>query len=175
MEGKTPDVVFEANRRTKRFIPPEFQKYVWTRRESRIIQANGVKVDDEWYFSEAMNAHIGEQVEIRISIDDIGAAYIFNQEGEYQYDAECGLLRDRGIAEENNRTVKRLRKSARKHIEKYQAAINEIRKDKKTRLEELREAEAAKPVALKVVNGEPLVIEKAEKPERKSKLIKLFK
>jgi hypothetical protein len=116
-----------------------------------------------------MTAHIEEQVEIRISIDDLGAAYIFNKEGEHQYDAECGLLKDRGIAEENNRTVKRLRKSARKHIEKYQAAINEIRKDKKTQLEELREA--AKPVALKVVNGEPLVVEKAEKPE----LIKLFK
>jgi hypothetical protein len=28
MEGKTPDVVFEANRRAKRFVPPEFQKYV---------------------------------------------------------------------------------------------------------------------------------------------------
>jgi transposase InsO family protein len=165
MEGKTPDVVFEANRRTKRFIPPEFQKYVWTRRESRTIQANGVKVDDEWYFNQEMTAHIGEQVEIRISIDDLGAAYIFSDAGEHQYDAECGLLKDLGISEENNRTVNRLRKSARKHIEKYQAAINEIRKDKKTQLEELREKEAAKPIALKVVNGEPLSIE--EKPELK--------
>jgi G:T/U-mismatch repair DNA glycosylase len=122
-----------------------------------------------------MTAHIGDSVEIRISIDDLGAAYIFNKEGGYQYDAECGLLKDRGIAEENNRTVKRLRKSARKHIEKYQAAMNEICKDKKTQLEELREGETAKPITLKVVNGEPLVVEKAGKPERKSKLIKLFK
>jgi hypothetical protein len=81
---------------------------------------------------------------------------IFSEEGEHHYDAECGLLKDRGIAEENNRTVKRLHKSARKHIEKYQVAINEIGKDKKTQLEEPREVEATKPASIKVVNGGPL-------------------
>jgi hypothetical protein len=37
--------------------------------------------------------------------------------------------------------------------------MNEICKDKKTQLEELREGEAARLVILKVVNGEPLPVD----------------
>jgi hypothetical protein len=53
--------------------------------------------------------------------------------------------------------VKRLQKESRKHLEKYQNAINEIRKDKKTRLEELRE-EQEQEIVFKVVGGEDLAV-----------------
>jgi transposase InsO family protein/transposase len=151
MGGRTPDVVFEENRKVRRFIPEDFQKYVWTRRETHTVQRDGVKVDGEWYYNEQMQLLIGQKVEIRISIDDIGAGYIFDLHGTYLYDADSGVLKDRGIKEENNRKVTLLRKAARKHMEKYQNAINEIRKDKKTQLEELRALE--QPVLLKVVGG----------------------
>jgi putative transposase len=155
MDGKTPDIVFGENRGIKRLMPEGFQKYIWTRREVHTVQRNGVKVDGEWYYSQEMQLIIGRDVEIRISIDDIGTGYIFDiKTGSYMYDAGSAL-KDSGIKEENNRTVNRLRKTARKHIEKYQAAINEIRKDRKTQLEELREEES-RQITLKVVGGEDM-------------------
>jgi putative transposase len=156
MAHKTPDTVFEENRSTRRIIPEGFRKYVWTRREVHAVQRNGVKVDGEWYYNQEMQLITGQQVEIRISIDDIGIGYIFDiRTGAYMYDADSTVLKDSGIKEENNRRVNRLRKAARKHIEKYQNAINEIKKDRKTQLEELREQES-RQIVLKVVGGEDL-------------------
>jgi putative transposase len=176
MDGKTPDAVFEENRRTERIIPEEYQKYVWTRREIKTVQRNGVKVDEEWYRADEMALIIGREVEIRISIDDIGTGYIFDlKTGSYMYDAPC-RLKDAGIKEENVRRVNRERKAARKHLEKYQTAIDEIRKDRKTQLEELRDQEETQ-ATLKVVGGEDLAAAapadfKLVKP--KSKIKKFF-
>jgi len=157
MGNKTPDTVFAENLRGRRDIPAEYQKYVWTRREIKTVRENGVKSEGLWYFNGAMRAIIGHQVELRVSIDDIGTGYIFTLAGEYLYDTVCDL-QDTGVTEENVRKVKRLRKQARQHLEKYENAINEIRKDKKTQLEELREEEAAEmaETVLMVVGGNPI-------------------
>jgi hypothetical protein len=53
-----------------------------------------------------MIAIAGQQVELRVSIDDIGTADIFNLEGEYLYDA-VSEFKDSGITEENARNVRR--------------------------------------------------------------------
>jgi hypothetical protein len=157
MDNKTPDTVFYENLRGRRDIPEEYQKYVWTRREIKTVQQNGVRSGNAWYYSDEMPLIIGQQVELRLDIDDIGTGYIFSLAGEYLYDTRCEF-QDSGITEENVRAVNRARKQANQHLEKYHNAINEIRKDKKTRLEELREAEAAAmaETVLKVVGGEPL-------------------
>jgi putative transposase len=177
MDNKTPDTVFEENRGEKRVIPESFQKYVWTRREILTVQRNGVKSGDEWYCNKDMQLINGQEVELRISIDDIGTGYIFDlKSGSYMYDTEC-RLKDSGIKEENVRRVNLQRKAEREHLKKYQAAINEINKDKKTRLEELRDEES-RQAALKVVNGTPIGPETPAltlvntKPKRK--LIKIF-
>jgi putative transposase len=167
MDNRTPDAVFEENLRARRDIPIEYQKYVWTRREVKTVLQNGVKSDGTWYYNEQMR--IGQQVELRISIDDIGTGYIFSLAGEYMYETRCEF-QDSGVTEENVRKVKRLRKQANQHLEKYQSAINEIKKDRKTQLEELREAEAAEmaETVLKVVGGEPI----SSKKEQVLKIIK---
>jgi transposase InsO family protein len=158
MDNKTLDVVFEENRKDKRVIPEEFQNYVWTRREVHKMQRNGVRVEGEWYYNEVMQQSIGEEVEIRISIDDIGSGYIFDIKiGSYMYDAGC-RLKDSGIREENVREVNRLRKAARKHIKECQAELDELRKDRKTRLEELREQQEQQ-VTFKAAGGEDLAVQ----------------
>ncbi len=156
MDGRTPNEVFEANLRGRRDIPEEYKRYIWTRREIRVVQRNGVKSDDQWYWNPRLQMLVGEKVELRVSIDDIGQAYIFSLNGEYLFDA-TSEFKDSGIAEENNRKLARQRKAAKKHLEKYQQAINEIKKDKKTLLEELRKENEAE-VLLKVVHGEDLVV-----------------
>jgi transposase InsO family protein/transposase len=158
MDNRTPDAVFNENRKERRDIPEEYQKYVWTRREILKVQRNGVKFEGEWYINKDMQLIDGQDVELRVNIDDIGAGYIFDlKTGSYMYDADCGELKDSGIKEENNRKVNRLRRAKRKHLEKYQNAIDEIKKDRKTQLEELREQEN-RQVTLKVVGGEDMVI-----------------
>ena len=159
MGGKTPDVVFAENLRGRRDIPKEYEKYVWTRREIKTVQQNGVRDGGSWYYNEAMLAIIGQEVELRVSIDDIGAGYIFNLHGEYLYDA-ASEFKDSGIVEENMAKVRRHRRQANRHLDKYEGAINEVKKDKRTQLEELRDAEAAAMATfeLKVVGGEPLPV-----------------
>jgi hypothetical protein len=159
MGGRPPDAVFAENLRDRRDIPAEYQKYVWTRRAVKTVQRNGVIDGGVSYYHKEMQTIIGQRVELRVGIDDVGTGYIFNAAGEYLYDA-VSEFQDSGITEENVRKVKLLRKQARKHLEKYETAINEIKKDRKTQLEELREAEAADlaGAALKVVNGEPVAI-----------------
>jgi PAS domain-containing protein len=138
MDGKTPETVFNENLRGRRDIPADWAQYVWTRREVKIVQRNGVTDGGISYYNPAMREITGREVELRVSIDDIGTAYIFNLEGEYLYDA-VSEFRDSGVTEENARNVRRLNKKAHKIIDEYQGVIKEIRKDRKTQLEEQRD------------------------------------
>jgi hypothetical protein len=140
MNGKTPDAVFKENLHGRRDLQAGWAKYVWTRREIKTVQRDGVSYEGGWYYNPAMQAITGQEVELRISIDDIGTAYIFNLAGEYLYEA-VSEFKDSGITEENVRNARRLRKQAKKHLDEYQSAIAELRKDKKTQLEELRDNE----------------------------------
>jgi hypothetical protein len=155
MDHKTPDVVFEENRRAKRTIPEEYQKYVWTRREIRTVQRGAVSIDEQRYYNRDMQLIDGQEVEVRISIDDIGAAYVFNlKTGTYICDADTEL-KDSGITEETHRKLGRLRKAKRKSIVETEKIIKEIGKNKVTRLKELREEES-RQVTLKAAGGEDL-------------------
>jgi hypothetical protein len=138
MDGRTPETVFAEYRGAQRDLPEGFARYVWTRREIKTVQRNGVRHEGDWYYNPAMEAITGQEVELRVSIDDIGKAWVFNLAGEFLYEA-ASAFRDLGITAENVRQVKRLRKQAGKHLEKYQIALKEIRKDRKTMLEELRD------------------------------------
>jgi transposase InsO family protein len=160
MNGRTPEQVFDENLRGRRDLPEGWAKYVWTRREVKTVQRDGVSSEGLWYYNPAMQAITGQEVELRVSIDDIGKAYIFNRSGEYLYEASSEF-RDSGITEENVRNVRRLRRQAKKHLEEYQSAITEIRKDKKTRLEELRDGGAELNGFNRMVSGEeiPVTIE----------------
>jgi hypothetical protein len=159
MDGKTPERVFEENLKNRRGLPSGFEKYVWTRREVKTVQRDGVAHEGGWYYNPAMQAITGQEVELRVSIDDLGQAYIFTLAGEFLYGA-VSEFKDSGITEENVRNVKRLRKQAKQHLEKYEEAIGRLRKDKKTQLEELRGLGVGLPVSGSRAGYEPpLVIE----------------
>jgi transposase InsO family protein len=157
MNGKTPEQVFNETLRGRRDLPKGWGEYVWTRREVKVVQRNGVRDGEDWFYNEKMQGIVGKQVELRVSIDDIGRAYIFNLEGEYLYDA-VSKFKDRGNTEKNVREVRRIRKEARKELVKCQAAINVLGKDRKTQLEELREQQEQR-VIFKAVGGEDLAVQ----------------
>ncbi|MDR1637983.1 MAG: hypothetical protein LBR93_11675 [Treponema sp.] len=71
------------------------------------------------------------------------------------YDADCDLLKDSGITEENVRKVNRARKAVRKHINETREELEEIGKDKLTLLEELRGEESREEVR-KAAGGEDM-------------------
>ncbi|MDR1585912.1 MAG: Mu transposase C-terminal domain-containing protein [Treponema sp.] len=159
MGGKTPRQVFNETLRGRRDLPEGWEKYVWTRREIKTVQRNGLLSEEQWYYNPAMQAITGQRVELRVSIDDIGKAYIFNLEGEYLYDA-VSQFKDSGITEENVRNVRRRRKEARKDFDKYKNAIKEIGKDRKTLLEEMRDGQIPDEPedTREVAGGEPLAV-----------------
>ncbi len=177
MNGRTPDEVFAENLQARRDIPEAYRKYIWTRREIKTVQRDGVKSGNDWFYNTQMQMFIGQQVELRVSIDDIGQAYIFSLEGEYLFDASSEF-KDKGFTEENNRDLARKRAKAAKHLDKYKLAQKELQKDRKSKLEELRDAKAEEPVTYEVINGgtisvpaggPKLALVKNEKPVRKLK------
>ena len=165
MDGKPPNKVFAETFECKREMPEEYRKYVFTVREKRVIQRNGVSMDGISYYNSEMARLIGEKVEVRRDINDIGKAAIFSlPDLVYQFDAESDLFKDKGITEEQLRKVRRLQKKAREHIDAYPRS-EEIRQARKTPAELLAERMAADEESQiieglletkKVVGGEPL-------------------
>ena len=129
-------------------------------------QHSGQGMDGISYYNSEMARLIGEKVEVRRDINDIGKAAIFSlPDLVYQFDAESDLFKDKGITEEQLRKVRRLQKKAREHIDAYPRS-EEIRQARKTPAELLAERMAADEESQiieglletkKVVGGEPLV------------------
>lgn len=172
MDGKTPNEVFTETFEYKQELPEEYRKYIFTVREKRIVQRNGVSVDGISYYNPEMVRLIGEKVELRRDINDIGKAAVFSlPDLVYQFDAESDLFKDRGITEENLRAVRKEQKKAREHLKDYRwnEDIRNARKTPAQLLAEKMEAESEVQVpdeieSKKVVGGGPLV------PKRKRTL-----
>ena len=162
MDGKTPNEVFTETSEYKQELPEEYRKYIFTVREQRIVQRNGVSVDGISYYNPEMVRLIGEKVELRRDINDIGKAAVFSlPDLVYQFDAESDLFKDRGITEENLRAVRKEQRQAREHLKDYRwdKDIRNARKTPAQLLAEKIEEPDPVPNALeskKVVGGEPL-------------------
>ena len=155
MGGSEPDTVFTANLETKREMPEELFKYVFATRDERTVKQKGITLDGIDYYNEEMVRLIGERVQVRRNINDIGKISIFSlPDCVWQFDAENNFLKDRGIPEENIRNLKSTKKKTRTHLKDYAKGAPEIRQMVKT------PAEIYAEEALKVSGGEPL-IEKA--------------
>lgn len=132
MDGKTPNEVFAENFKGRRTLEARYRKYIFAAREKRMVQRNGVCVDGINYYNPKMARFIGEKVEVRRDINDIGKVAIFSlPDIVYLFDAESDFFKDRGIAEEQLRRVRGVQKKAREHIERYPRS-EEIRRAKKT-------------------------------------------
>jgi transposase InsO family protein len=150
MDGKTPDQVFAENAVPRRDIPENIRKYIFTRREIRTPDKNGVTIDGIQYYNEKIVQYIGQQVEVRRDINNIGRVSIFSLPDRlYLFDAE-NQLKDFGITEENIRLLKKKTKAARNHLSGYAKNAGEIRQAAKS------PAELYAEEARKVVGGEPI-------------------
>ena len=162
MDGKTANEVFAETFEHKRELPEEYRKYLFTVREKRVVQRNGVSIDGISYYNPEMVRLIGEKVEVRRDINDIGKAAIFSlPDLVFQFDAESDVFKDRGITEENLRAVRKERKKAREHLKDYRwdKDIRNARKTPAQLLAEKIEEQEPVPDALeskKVVGGDPL-------------------
>jgi transposase InsO family protein len=170
MDSKTPDDVFYANLEGKREMPLEMRKYVFAVREKRVVQRNGVTLDGINYYNTELVRLIGERVEVRRDINDIGKVSIFTlPDAVYQFDAESELFKDKGLREEQIRQARALTKQVRQNAKTQIPDAEAIRQAKKTPAELLAETTFAKPTfpyqspmeipieMRKVVGGEPLV------------------
>ena len=162
MDGKTPNEVFTETSEYKQELPEEYRKYIFTVREKRIVQRNGVSIDGISFYNPEMVRLIGEKVEVRRDINDIGKAAIFSlPDLVFQFEAESDVFKDRGITEENLRAVRKEQRQAREHLKDYRWD-KDIRNARKTPAQLLAEkVEEPEPVpnaleSKKVVGGEPL-------------------
>jgi hypothetical protein len=163
MDGQIPDAVFAANLEVRREMPEAMRKYVFAIRERRVVQRNGVRIDGIDYYNEKLVRFIGQRVEVRRDINDIGKVSVFSlPDCVYQFDAENELFKDRGIPEENIRRMRASQKKAREHLQDYAKGAAEIRREKKTPYEILAGQTAAIPPVIEdkreVAGGEPLVV-----------------
>jgi hypothetical protein len=163
MNKKTPEQVFTETLTAKREMPGEMRKFVFTRREIRTVTNKGVSIDNISYYNTELIRLVGEQVEVRRDIDNIGKVYIFSlPHRTYLFDAESDVFKDSGIAEDNVRKQRREQKAARKHLSEYNQNQKEIHNALKSPAEILAEQTALR-IGLneiedtrEVAGGEPL-------------------
>jgi hypothetical protein len=123
MEGKVPVQVFRENAVPRREIPEAMKKHVFTRREIKTIQRNGISIDKMWYNSPELYAYFltkgpGVKVEARRGLDDVRSVSIFSMPDRvYLCDAECNM--EHGSTEENIRRVNKANKEARQSLAKH--------------------------------------------------------
>jgi putative transposase len=177
MDGKTPEQVMAEHPYVRREIPADLKKYLFTLRYVKTVQRNGVLLDDCWYYAKEMTAIIGQRVEVRRGLDDVGTVHIFRLADKVPlFDAVC--LEYSGNVQEDIAKKNKLKKEADALLKQYNRKQAEYDAETiKTPAEHYAEAE---PVMLKVVNGEPLVFEcnppplltlvKTDKPKRRIRL-----
>jgi hypothetical protein len=171
MGGGTPDEVFFANLVSKREMPRELRKYIFTIREQRVVQRNGVLLDGISYYNEKLIGLIGDRVEVRRDINDIGKVAVFSlPDCVYQFDAESDMFKDSGCTEEQIRKARASQKKAKELVKTNVADADAIRKSKMTPAEILAEQSKGIPAdgtrhqspaeipleMRKIAGGEPL-------------------
>lgn len=125
--------VYRENLHERRVMPETFRRYVMTRRERRTVQRSGVTIDGVEYYAKEMVEHIGQEVEVRRSLDDVGAVSIWKlPERTFLYYADNEVLKDRGVSEENNRRVQAIAKGQRAVIRKAAEARTALLQDYRT-------------------------------------------
>jgi hypothetical protein len=157
MDNKTPDQVFEETDRPRKEISEEMRRYIFTHREKRTVQRNGVSIDNIEYYNPQMVQYIGTKVEVRRDINKIGTVSIYSlPDRTYLFDAENDVLKDFGIPEENMRAQRTAQRTARAHLSKYAKDASNIRQITKSPAE--LAAEETKNMADErlVVNGDPI-------------------
>jgi transposase InsO family protein/transposase len=157
MDGKTPNQVFEENRGPRKEIPEAMRKYIFTRREKRIVRRNGVTIDGIEYYNPQMVQYIGSEIEVRRDINKIGAVSLYLlPDRTYLFDAESDVLKDFGIPEENIRSQRTAQRTARSHLAKFAKDASDIRQAAKSPAALRAEAEAATADGRLVAGGDPL-------------------
>jgi putative transposase len=155
MDEKTPLEVFQENAVPRRDIPENMRKYIFTRREIKTVQRNGITIDKMWYQSRELQEYFltkgpGVKVEVRRGLDDVRTVSIFSMpERVYICDAEGGL--ENGSTEEDIRAVKKRIKEANLFLKKYNKAKPDYDKQSYKTPAELYAEEGRK-----VVGGEDL-------------------
>jgi len=175
MDGKTPAQVFEANRIPRKEITDEMRRYIFTRREKRIVRRQGVTIDGIEYYNPQMVQYIGSEVEVRRDINKIGIVSLYSlPDRTYLFEAESDVLKDFGIPEENMRAQRTAQRTARNHLTKFAKEASEIRQIVKSPAELAAEkADNAADERL-VVNGDPIqtsTLSLVKTPKRKIRSI----
>jgi transposase InsO family protein len=173
MNGRTPAQVFEENRMPRKEISDEMRRYIFTRRENRTVQKDGVSIDGIEYYNPAMVQYIGSKVEVRRDINKIGTVSIYSLPDRiYLFEAESDVLKDFGIPEENMRAQRIAQRTARTHLTKFAKEASEIRRIVKSPAELAAEESKNTADERLVVNGDPIqapVLSIAKTPKRKIK------
>ena len=156
MDGKTPAQVFKANRIPRKEISEEMRRYIFTRREKRIVRRQGVTIDGIEYYNPQMVQYIGSEVEVRRDINKIGTVSLYSlPDRTYLFEAESDILKDFGIPEENMRAQRTAQRTARNHLTKFAKEASEIRQTVKSPAELAAEESEYADERL-VVNGDPI-------------------
>ncbi len=181
MDGKTPKQVFEENWTVRRIIPDERRKFIFTRRDKRTVQRNGVTIDGIDYYAPEMVQYIGSDVQVRRDINEVGKVHIFKlPELTYLFDAYSDVLKDGGVTEENVRAQKKAQKDARKHLDNYAKNASEIKKLAKTPAELLAaehvdtKFDPPEEQIIQVVNGGPILPDEHGKPQQGGRILELY-
>jgi putative transposase len=171
MDGKTPSQVMAEHPYERRDIPDNYKKYLFAMRYVKTVQRNGVLLDGAWYYAPEMLSITGQRVEARRGLDDAGTVHIFSLSDKRPlFDATC--LEYTGNAQEDIDKKNKLNKEKNVLLKKYNKKKAEYDAESVNTPAENYAHERTRQTALKVVNGEPLIVDERN-PAPRLRLVKM--
>lgn len=119
MNGQTPDVVFAANWRLKRILPPEKKELVFVRTFTPTVGKNGITIDGESYDADELIVVKGQKVIAKRPLSNVTKVFVHTLDGLFLCTAYCGVHSDTGLPEMNVEKTKRMRKAQKAIMRSY--------------------------------------------------------
>ncbi len=127
MDGHSPDEIYYSLLQTKRTTSEESLKLLMMKTsEPRVVQRNGIRLFDHWYWNQEISMLQGQKVYARYDQEEIGKVYIFDLNDRYLCQAENKELVVWGASQEDYRDAMSEKKRVRNLTKSYKAMQEEL-------------------------------------------------
>jgi putative transposase len=170
MNSKTPLQVWRENEVSKRDVPAELKPYLFTHRYIKKVRSEGIFVDGmRYYAKDAIVKYMGEQVQVRMPMDNPDIIYVFSLASKPLFEAK--RMEMAGDVAKDNDTIGELCAANRELAQQFNQGKNKL--DKKGVRSPAEVYASNHPQKLKKVVGGEEFTEKP--PQPKVKPLRLFK
>ncbi len=127
MDGKSPDEIYYSKLQTKRTTSEDSLKLLMMKTtEARVVQRNGIRLFDHWFWNEEISMLQGQKVYARYDQEELGKIYVFDLNDRFLCQAENKELVVWGATQEDYRKANSEKKRVKSLTKSYRAMQEEL-------------------------------------------------